>query len=55
MIVVGLIAVRVGAVGLVHIKRSADPDLDVDALFPCLLSISREEAKIEEVVDMLKV
>jgi hypothetical protein len=36
-------------------RRSADPDLDVEALLPCLLTIRREDARIEDVVDMLKV
>ena len=36
-------------------KRSAEPDLEVEALFPCLEMRRREEARIEEVVEMLKV
>lgn len=46
---------RFGANGNVACSKSAEPDFDVDALLPCLLSISSDEANIEEVVDMLKV
>jgi hypothetical protein len=37
------------------LRRSADPDLEVDALLPCLAMRSRLEAMIEAVVLMLKV
>jgi hypothetical protein len=47
--------VRVGAVGSVEVRRSADPDLEVEALFPCLLKSKRDDARIEDVVEMLKV
>jgi len=46
---------RSGGKGLVELRRSADPDLEVEALFPCLLRSSSEDAKIEEVVEMLNV
>lgn len=36
-------------------KRSADPDSDVDELFPCFAIMSRADAMIEEVVETLKV
>jgi hypothetical protein len=39
----------------VQLRRSAEPDLEVEALFPCLLKISSDEARIEEVVEILKV
>lgn len=38
-----------------QLSRSADPDLEVAARFPCLLRRSRDEARIEDVVEMLKV
>lgn len=41
--------------GTVDCKRSAEPDLEVLALLPCLDMRRREEARIEEVVLMLKV
>jgi len=48
-------AINLGAVGKVELSKSADPDLDVEARFPCLLRRSREEAKMEDVVEILKV
>jgi hypothetical protein len=36
-------------------SRSAEPDLEVEALLPCLAIKSRLEARMEEVVEMLKV
>jgi hypothetical protein len=36
-------------------KRSAEPDLEVEARLPCLLRSRREEAKMDEVVEMLNV
>jgi hypothetical protein len=51
----GVIAIKSGAVGKVELSRSAEPDLDVEARFPCLLSRSREDANMDDVVDMLKV
>jgi hypothetical protein len=36
-------------------RRSAEPDLEVEALLPCLAMRRRLEARIEEVVLMLKV
>jgi hypothetical protein len=44
-----------GGVGGAHERRSADPERDVLARFPCLAMSRSEEAKIEEVVLMLKV
>lgn len=51
----GVMAMRFGAVGRVDLRRSAEPDLDVEARFPCLLRRSSDEATIEDVVEMLKV
>ena len=51
----GETAIKLGARGSVELRRSADPDLEVDALFPCLLRSKSEDAKIDEVVEMLKV
>jgi hypothetical protein len=51
----GVTAIRFGAVGNVQLSRSADPDFEVEALLPCLLRRRREEAKIDEVVEMLNV
>lgn len=36
-------------------RMSADPDLEVDALLPCLAIRRRLEARMEDVVDMLNV
>jgi len=36
-------------------RRSAEPDLEVEALLPCLAMRRRLEARMEEVVLMLKV
>jgi hypothetical protein len=44
-----------GGLGGAHERRSAEPERDVEALLPCLAIIRREEAKIEDVVLMLKV
>jgi len=55
LIVSGVTADRFGAEGKVQLRRSADPDFEVDALFPCLLRSNRDEAKIEDVVEILKV
>jgi len=46
---------RFGAEGRVQARRSAEPDLEVDALLPCLLTRRRDEARMDEVVEMLKV
>lgn len=48
-------AARIGAVGAVLLRRSAEPDFDVDALLPCLLTSSSDEARMDAVVEMLKV
>lgn len=44
-----------GAFGCVHASKSAEPDRDVLARFPCFPIRSRELARIDEVVEMLKV
>ena len=36
-------------------RRSAEPDLDVEALLPCLAIKRRDEARMEEVVEILNV
>jgi hypothetical protein len=54
-IVLGVTAIRLGAVGKVALSRSAEPDFEVEARFPCLLKRRREEAKMDDVVEMLKV
>ena len=51
----GVTAIIFGAVGETASRRSADPDLDVDARFPCLLKRRSDDARIDEVVRMLKV
>lgn len=51
----GVTAFRLGALGLVELSRSADPDFDVEARFPCLLSKSNEDARMDDVVEILKV
>jgi len=53
--VLGETAERFGAVGIVELSKSAEPDFEVEARFPCLLRRSREDARIDDVVDMLKV
>lgn len=53
--VCGATADRFGAVGSVEFSKSAEPDFEVEARFPCLLRRSKDEANIDEVVDMLKV
>ncbi len=50
-----MIASKFGAVGCVEVSRSAEPDLEVEARLPCLPSRRREEARIDDVVEMLKV
>jgi hypothetical protein len=52
---VGVIAVMTGAFGGVQERRSADPEREVEALLPCLAIMRRDEARMEEVVLMLKV
>lgn len=51
----GVTAIKLGAVGCVEVSRSAEPDLDVEARLPCLLKSRREEARMDDVVEMLKV
>jgi hypothetical protein len=36
-------------------RMSAEPDLEVDALLPCFAIMRRLEARMDEVVEMLKV
>ena len=50
-----MIFANAGAFGGIFCSKSADPDLDVDALFPCFAIISRDEATIEAVVLILNV
>lgn len=51
----GVTALRLGGVGRTEVRRSADPDFDEEARFPCFERRSREEASIDEVVEMLNV
>ena len=51
----GVTALIFGGVGGAHERRSADPDRDVLARLPCLAMSRRQEARMEEVVLMLKV
>lgn len=44
-----------GALGGAQDKRSAEPERDVDALFPCFATMRSALARMDEVVDMLKV
>jgi len=53
--VLGVIAIKFGAVGFIEVRRSADPDLEVEARFPCLLRRRREELRMEDVVEILNV
>lgn len=53
--VFGETADRFGAVGRAELSKSAEPDFEVEARFPCLLRRSKDEARIDEVVDILKV
>ena len=46
---------RFGAVGSVEESKSAEPDFEVEARFPCLPRRSKDDARIDDVVDMLKV
>ena len=50
-----MILERAGALGGMFCRRSAEPDLEVEALLPCLAMRSSEDATIEAVVLMLKV
>jgi adenosine deaminase len=54
-ILLGVTATRLGAVGKVAYSRSAEPDFEVEARLPCLLKRRREEARMDDVVEMLKV
>jgi hypothetical protein len=51
----GAIAVMTGGFGGAQESKSAEPERDVEALLPCLAIIRREEARIEDVVLILKV
>jgi hypothetical protein len=44
-----------GGLGGTQERRSADPERDVEALLPCFPMSRREDARMLEVVDMLKV
>lgn len=46
---------RLGAVGSVQLSKSAEPDFEVEARFPCLLRRSSDDARIDEVVEILNV
>jgi hypothetical protein len=48
-------ALRTGGRGCIWLTRSALPDFDVLALFPCLEMKSSDEAMMEAVVLMLNV
>jgi len=44
-----------GALGVTDDKRSAEPEVEDEALFPCLLKRRSDDPSIEAVVDILKV
>lgn len=48
-------AVMTGGFGGAQERRSAEPDRDVEALLPCLAIRRSDEARMLDVVDMLKV
>lgn len=50
-----MILLRAGESGEIFCNKSAEPDLEVEARFPCLAIRSKEEATMEAVVEMLKV
>ena len=51
----GLTASILGCVGLMEARRSAEPDKEVDDLFPCFPMNRRDEANMLEGVEMLNV
>ena len=51
----GLTALMMGARGCMQLTMSALPDLDVLALLPCLETKSSADARMDDVVLMLKV
>ena len=53
--VLGAMAVMTGAFGGTQDSRSAEPDRDVEALFPCFAIMRRALARIDDVVLMLNV
>ena len=53
--VLGAMAVMTGGFGGAQDRRSAEPERDVDALFPCFAIIRRALARMDDVVLMLKV
>ena len=55
MSVAGVTADIWGGLGGTQARRSAEPERDVEALFPCLPMSRSEEARMLEVVEMLKV
>lgn len=48
-------ASKFGALGLMACNRSAEPDVEDEARFPCLLKSKSDEARIEDVVETLNV
>ena len=50
-----LMAEILGALGPMELRTSAEPDFEVAARLPCLAMRRREEARMEEVVETLKV
>ena len=48
-------AVITGGFGGAQDRRSAEPERDVEALLPCFAIMRSDEARMEEVVLMLKV
>lgn len=51
----GVIRAKGADRGVMHINRSADPDFDVEARLPCFPICSSVDARIDDVVEMLKV
>ncbi len=37
------------------VSKSAEPDFEVEARLPCLLNSSKDDARMEDVVEILKV
>jgi len=53
--VLGATAAITGGFGGMQESRSAEPERDVDALFPCLAIMRRALARMDDVVLILKV
>lgn len=49
-----MVALITGGLGA-RWRRSAEPESEVEELLPCLAIMRREQATMEEVVEMLKV